>query len=83
VRRDVHARLDRARADVEHLAAQVRALSPAATLERGYAVVQYDGHVVLDPGVVPDDAHLRIRVARGSLNAIRTPDEPDGGPSGR
>lgn len=83
VRRNLHARLDRARADVEHLAAQVRALSPAATLDRGYAVVQYDGHVVLDPAVVPDDAHLRIRVARGSLHAVRTPDGSDGGPSGQ
>lgn len=82
LRRTLHMRLDRARADVDHLGAQVRALSPAATLDRGYAVVQYDGHVVLDPTGIPDDASLRIRVARGTLHAVRTP-EPHGGTDAR
>ena len=55
------------------LAAQVRALSPAATLDRGYAVVQRaDGHVVRDPADVAPGDPLRIRVARGELAARRS-----------
>ncbi|MEO9152972.1 MAG: exodeoxyribonuclease VII large subunit, partial [Lapillicoccus sp.] len=42
-------RLQRAHDQVGHLAAQVRALSPQSTLERGYAVVQHaDGRLVVD-----------------------------------
>ncbi len=52
------------------LGAQVRALSPAATLDRGYAVVQTAaGGVLRDPAqVTPGDA-LRLRLARGELMA--------------
>ncbi|AEE47040.1 exodeoxyribonuclease VII large subunit [Cellulomonas fimi] len=69
-RRALHTELVHGRAEVAGLAAQVRALSPAATLDRGYAVVQRDdGHVVRDPAdVAPGDA-LRVRVARGELAA--------------
>jgi len=57
-------------AEVAGLAAQVRALSPAATLDRGYAVVQTaDGHVVRDPAEVSTGDDLRVRVARGELTA--------------
>jgi exodeoxyribonuclease VII large subunit len=63
-------RLDRAADSVTHLAAQVRALSPAATLERGYAVVQReDGAVVRSPDEVAAGERLRLRVARGDLHA--------------
>ncbi|NLF05973.1 MAG: exodeoxyribonuclease VII large subunit [Actinomycetales bacterium] len=52
------------------LRAQVRALSPAATLERGYAVVQTAGGEVLrDPAQVSDGESLRLRLARGELVA--------------
>ncbi|KQT02394.1 exodeoxyribonuclease VII large subunit [Cellulomonas sp. Leaf395] len=69
-RRSLHTALVHGRAEVAGLTAQVRALSPAATLERGYAVVQgSDGHVVRDPGDVAPDEALRIRVARGELAA--------------
>ncbi|WP_029291231.1 exodeoxyribonuclease VII large subunit [Cellulomonas sp. HZM] len=62
--------LRHAHAEVVGLAAQVRALSPAATLERGYAVVQRrDGHVVRDPADVAAGDPLRVRVARGELAA--------------
>lgn len=55
---------------VTALAAQVRALSPAATLERGYAVVQTsDGSVVRDATSVSAKDGLRIRVAQGELMA--------------
>ncbi|GIG28586.1 exodeoxyribonuclease 7 large subunit [Cellulomonas marina] len=63
-------RLHVAAAEVARLGAQVTALSPAATLERGYAVVRHaDGSVVRDPGEVADGERLRVRVARGELGA--------------
>ena len=66
-------RLDAARTDVGHLSARVRALSPAATLERGYAIVLTDdGAIVRDADSVPAGAALDIRVAHGRLAAQRT-----------
>ncbi|HET8616962.1 MAG TPA: exodeoxyribonuclease VII large subunit [Actinomycetales bacterium] len=69
-RRCFGARLDRGADDVRHLATQVRALSPAATLERGYAVVQRrDGAVVRQPGDVTNGDRVRLRVAGGDIAA--------------
>jgi exodeoxyribonuclease VII large subunit len=69
-RRALDSALTRASGQTQRLAAQVRALSPAATLERGYAVVQRaDGGVVRDPADVADGDRLRVRVARGELAA--------------
>jgi exodeoxyribonuclease VII large subunit len=69
IRRYVAGRLAAAIADLEHVKARVRALSPQSTLDRGYAVVRTaSGRVVRDP----TEAHgpLRIRVARGEFGAI-------------
>lgn len=66
-------RLTAAASDVEHLTARVRALSPAATLERGYAIVTDDaGAIVRDADSVAAGATLDIRVAHGRLTAIRS-----------
>ena len=64
---------------VAHLRAQVRALSPQQTLDRGYAVVQladgvpgtpaHPGAVVQDPTIAPAGTALRLRLARGELAA--------------
>ena len=63
-------RLDRANDDIAHTRARVRALSPAATLERGYAVVQRtDGVVVRSLADAPAGTALRIRIAEGELTA--------------
>ena len=71
-RRSLDHRLVRAADDVEHVRARVRALSPAATLERGYAVVQTDdGAVVRVADEVAAGALLRVRVADGELHARR------------
>ncbi|WP_225755406.1 exodeoxyribonuclease VII large subunit [Actinotalea sp. Marseille-Q4924] len=61
-------------AEVSRLEAQVRALSPAATLERGYAVVQRseDGAVVRTPQDAPTGTPLRLRLAAGELGAAST-----------
>ncbi|WP_284975937.1 exodeoxyribonuclease VII large subunit [Arthrobacter sp. efr-133-TYG-104] len=61
---------------VHHLRAQVRALSPQKTLDRGYAVVQvvgadHAGHtVVSSPGQAPEGTELAIRVAEGRFRAV-------------
>ncbi|MEO8208870.1 MAG: exodeoxyribonuclease VII large subunit [Chloroflexota bacterium] len=51
--------------------ATLAALAPAATLERGYAIVRTtsDGAVVRDPGEAPAGTRLTIRVARGEFPA--------------
>ena len=55
-----------AAADIAHLAGQVAALSPKATLDRGYAVVQRaGGQVVRDPADVAAAERLDVRVAAG------------------
>ncbi|WP_129840747.1 exodeoxyribonuclease VII large subunit [Streptomyces sp. RFCAC02] len=68
--------LDRAAADVEHTRARVVALSPAATLKRGYAVLQRtDGAAVRAVGDIAPGDVLRARVADGAFG-VRVGDEP-------
>jgi exodeoxyribonuclease VII large subunit len=75
-RRALGHHLDRAVAELGHAQAQIRALSPAATLGRGYAVVQLnDGTVVRDPAQVPTGGALRLRLAAGELAARRVEDD--------
>ena len=70
-RRRVRSNVHRAGDQIDHLRSQVRALSPLATLERGYAVVQHaDGRIVMDRVDVEADELLRVRVARGDF-AVR------------
>ena len=60
--------LDRADSELTHTHARVVALSPAATLKRGYAVLQRaDGHVVRGPDEVTALDVLRARVAEGEF----------------
>ncbi|MFI5906647.1 exodeoxyribonuclease VII large subunit [Dactylosporangium sp. NPDC051541] len=66
-------RLDRAGTELEHTLARLRTLSPSATLQRGYAIVQReDGAVVRAPAEVKADEQLRIRLAEGELTAATT-----------
>jgi exodeoxyribonuclease VII large subunit len=70
-RRSLKHALDRADADLTHTLARVVALSPAATLRRGYAVLQReDGAVVRTPCEVRPEQALRARVAEGEF-AVR------------
>lgn len=58
---------------VKHLRAQIRALSPAATLERGYAIVsEKSGKIVRDESQVADGEEVLIRVNMGEFFANRT-----------
>ncbi|NBE51399.1 exodeoxyribonuclease VII large subunit [Streptomyces boluensis] len=60
--------LDRADSELTHTHARVVALSPAATLQRGYAVLQRpDGHVVRAPDEVTAGEALRARVSGGEF----------------
>ncbi|SBU90579.1 Exodeoxyribonuclease VII large subunit [Streptomyces sp. PpalLS-921] len=61
--------LDRADSELAHTRARVVALSPAATLERGYAVLQRpDGHVVRSPADAgAPGEELRARVSDGEF----------------
>jgi exodeoxyribonuclease VII large subunit len=53
---------------VARLGARVTALSPQATLDRGYAVLQRaDGAAVRDPAEVVDGERLTGRVAAGRI----------------
>ncbi len=66
----VASRVEAAHTDIAHLAARVRALSPAATLERGYALVLApNGSLVRDSSKVSAGDLLDIRVAQGRLQA--------------
>lgn len=71
-RRSLGHRLDRAGDEIGHHLARVRALSPLATLERGYAVAQLaDGTVITSVGQVEADSELTVRVADGHIG-VRT-----------
>ncbi|MFG2817793.1 exodeoxyribonuclease VII large subunit [Kitasatospora sp. NPDC048365] len=74
-RRVLGHRLDHAQTDLGHALARVVALSPLATLERGYAVLQKaDGEVVTDPARVAAGETLRARVAGGGFDVTAAPD---------
>ena len=77
-RRSLRHRIERADDDLAHRLARVRALSPLATLKRGYAVVQdADGHVVTSPDSTTPGAALTVRVAEGRIDATVTDTHPD------
>ena len=73
----LHARLRRApalaverkRAALTATRGRLAALSPHATLERGYAIVRANDAVVTDPESVTAGDRLDVRVARGSFAA--------------
>ena len=68
-RRSIASGLDRADADLAHTRARLVALSPAATLRRGYAIVQRaDATVVRSAQDVVTAEPLLIRLAAGQIN---------------
>jgi exodeoxyribonuclease VII large subunit len=69
----VRGRLARARADLRSTASGLAALSPYATLERGYAIVRTpDGHVLTHASDTAAGDALDVRLARGGLDATVT-----------
>ncbi|WP_326555506.1 exodeoxyribonuclease VII large subunit [Micromonospora sp. NBC_01813] len=70
-------RLTAGTAELGHTLARLRALSPAATLDRGYAIVQdAAGRVVRSPDGVAGGDPLRLRLAGGDLAAVAADGEP-------
>ena len=60
------ARLIRAYDEIDHVRARVRSLSPQATLDRGYSVVQKsDGSIVRSPETLQRGDLLTLRLAKG------------------
>jgi exodeoxyribonuclease VII large subunit len=59
-----------AKEELKQVTARVRALSPQATLDRGYSVVQLaDGQIVTDPKKLQKGDVLRLRLAKGETKA--------------
>jgi exodeoxyribonuclease VII large subunit len=61
--------VERKRAALAHSAARLRALSPKATLSRGYAIVRTDTGIVRSPAEVRPGQPLRVEVAEGEFGA--------------
>ncbi len=62
--------LERRRARLDTLHARLGALSPHATLERGYAIVHRGGEVVRSPAQVEPGDPIDVRVADGAFGAV-------------
>ena len=76
-RRDITRLVDKESDRVGHLSARLATLGPAATLARGYAVVQVSGgpgsaSVLRSTADAPEGTALRIRVADGAIGAVST-----------
>lgn len=61
--------IERAEARVAELRAHLRGLSPQATLDRGFAIVESPAGLVRQPDEAPVGSTLRITLARGVLAA--------------
>jgi exodeoxyribonuclease VII large subunit len=74
--------IDTAATATSELAAQLRALSPQRTLDRGYAIAQRDdGSIVRSDDDAPLGTTLVLRLAEGSISAVS--DGPLGDPARR
>jgi exodeoxyribonuclease VII large subunit len=86
-RRAVLARLSTEQHGLASTKARLTTLGPAATLARGYAVVQrvtptgVDG-VLRSTTEAPPGTHLRVRVADGAVHAVVTEDGGSGAQAG-
>ncbi|BBZ29973.1 exodeoxyribonuclease 7 large subunit [Mycolicibacterium madagascariense] len=72
-RRDITRLIDAETKGVEHLSARLATLGPAATLARGYAVVQVASGtmpVLRSTADAPAGTRLRIRVADGAVTTV-------------
>lgn len=77
LRRAVLGQLERERHTTAAAAVRLAALGPAATLARGYALVQdADGELLRDPAQTKPGDRLRIRLAGGVLGAMTTKESP-------
>jgi exodeoxyribonuclease VII large subunit len=61
--------VERKRARLEHAAGRLRALSPRATLQRGYAIVRAGDEIVRSPAAVSAGEEIEVEVAEGRFGA--------------
>jgi exodeoxyribonuclease VII large subunit len=61
--------LDRRRTALDHAGSRLQALSPLATLQRGYAIVRASGEAVREAQAVSPGDPLEIQLAAGALGA--------------
>jgi exodeoxyribonuclease VII large subunit len=67
--RGVRTTVERRRASVERAGARLTALSPRATLERGYAIVRAEDEVVRDTAALAAGVRVEVELARGAFGA--------------
>jgi exodeoxyribonuclease VII large subunit len=79
--------VERRQARLEQAAGRLRALSPRATLERGYAIVRAGDAVVRSAAALSPGAAVDVELAMGGFGArvedVRAPSEPTGRRDGR
>jgi exodeoxyribonuclease VII large subunit len=61
--------LERRRAALDHTGARLHALSPLATLARGYAIVRANGEALREAAAVAPGERIEVELASGSLGA--------------
>jgi exodeoxyribonuclease VII large subunit len=79
-RRRLHARLEAdgglRHTDLVHQRQRLHLLSPASTLERGYAIaLDHEGQAIRSVRDVAPGQAITLRVADGSFDAVRSPDD--------
>ena len=62
--------LERRRASLDHCGARLQALSPRATLDRGYAIVRSGSEALRDASSVAVHDRIEIELASGGLDAV-------------
>jgi exodeoxyribonuclease VII large subunit len=62
--------LERRRASLEHAAGRLRALSPKATLERGYAIVRAHDAILRSSGAIERGDRVDVELAEGGFGAL-------------
>lgn len=67
--RQVQRRLEMQRAHLQSAARQLNTLNPLSTLERGYAIVQKENHVVTSADQVSPNDSVAVRVHQGKFTA--------------
>lgn len=77
-RRSLDHHLEAATSDLAHQLARIRGLSPLATLQRGYSLLQgTSGDIVTDPSMVSPGDELVARLAGGCLDVTVNATHPD------
>jgi exodeoxyribonuclease VII large subunit len=61
--------LERRRAGLDAFGGRLHAVSPRATLERGYAVVRAGGRIVREARSVAEGERIDVELAAGALGA--------------